>query len=189
MALVGSCRRLRTPIWAFSRSYEGEFGVPAGGKWPIPLISVRVPDVLQLGGQVRHNRIPPPGPARPERTAIRCSHLPTRGMCCDAGSPFRLLLVVRQCLASRDGSCCRGMGVGVIAGIGYLPFLCLIRVMARRVIPAPRVFEGFNLRGSTGPILFREQHIVVSIAVEWLFRASVNRYCGASAGHLVASAQ
>ena len=69
----------------------------------------------------------------------------------------------------------------MIAGIGYVPFPCLIRVMARRVIPAPRVFEGFNLRGSTGPILFREQHSVISIAVEWLFRASANRCCGASA--------
>jgi hypothetical protein len=73
------------------------------------------------------------------------------------------------------------MGVGMIVGIGYVPFLCLIRVMARRVIPAPRVVEGFNLRGSTGPILFREQHIVVSIAVEWLFRAPAKQCHGASA--------
>src|SRR5919199_2891337 len=156
MALVGSCRRLRTPIWAFSRSYEGEFGVPAGGKWPVPLISVRVPDVLRLGGQVRHNRIPPPGLARPERAAIRYSYLPTRGMCCHAGSPFRLLLVVRPCLTGqieppRDGG---------RRDCGHRPCSC-----------------------------FREQHTVVSIAVEWLFRASVNRYCGASADYLVAFAQ
>jgi hypothetical protein len=98
MALVGSYRLMWTLIWAFSRSYEGEFGVPAGGKWPVPLISVRVPDVLRLGGAVRHNRILPPGTARPERAAIRYSHLAASGMRCHAGSPFHLLLVVRQCL-------------------------------------------------------------------------------------------
>jgi hypothetical protein len=77
----------------------------------------------------------------------------------------------------------------MIVGIGYVPFLYLIRVMARRVIPALRVFEGFNLRGSTGPTLFREQHSVVSIAVEWLFRASAKRRCGVSARRLFAFMQ
>jgi hypothetical protein len=77
----------------------------------------------------------------------------------------------------------------MIVGIGYGPFLCLIRVMARRVIPAPRVFEGSNLRGSTGPIPFRKQHMVVWIAVEWPFRASANRRCGASARRLFAFVQ
>src|SRR5918912_748181 len=97
-------RLLRTPLWAFSPSYEGEFGIPAGGKWPVPLISVRVPDVLRLGGQARHNRIPPPGPARPEPAAIRYSHLPVTGMCCHAGSPFRLLLVVHPSLRTLRGA-------------------------------------------------------------------------------------
>jgi hypothetical protein len=78
------------------------------------------------------------------------------------------------------------MGVGVIAGIGRVPFLCLIGVLARWMIPAPHGCAGFHLRGSTGPILFHEQHSLVSIAVEWLFRASAHWAIGYRRGHPLA---
>jgi hypothetical protein len=86
---------------------EGEFGVPAGGKWAVPGIGVRVPDVLRLGGPVRHNRIPPPGLAGPQYAAMRCSHFRTNGMYGHGGSSFRLLLVLRQCLTGQLVPLCK----------------------------------------------------------------------------------
>src|SRR5205085_6639593 len=92
-------------------AHERQFGVPAAGPRPVPRISVRVPDVLCLGGPVRHDRIALLGRARPGCAALRCSPLPIRGMCCRSQSLVRLVLVPRpyltgQCVPPRVGGWC-----------------------------------------------------------------------------------
>jgi hypothetical protein len=99
---------------------EGAFGVPAAGKWAVPGIAVRVPDVLCLGSPVRHNRIPP-GMARPQHAAQRYSHRRTSGMCGHGG--VFLPFAVRSAAVPHRTACTAvgGGGAGGTPPVGAGP--------------------------------------------------------------------